>query len=149
MPISITEKEEFELCLSRGFNPLLNPKFQMDIYLRVSIQREVFGHSILSKGNVIQANNRFYKFMWDNKPHYCEECLKPLQNYSSVWVSHILSRGAFAEMAHDPRNVNILCHTHHEQWEGLNRVKMRIYKKNLKTIELLNNDYQKVNRNEN
>lgn len=142
--IIINERFEYDHCLYRGFDPLYSKYFEMNIDLRVAVQREVFGHSTLSKGNIPQANSRFYHFMWENKPHYCEECLKPLQNYSSVWVSHILSRGAFPEMAHDPRNVNILCDRHHTQWETGERRKMRIYKKNLKTIDLLNQDYQKL-----
>lgn len=144
----ITEVEEYNLCVNRGHEPLLHKVLILDINLRVQIQHQVFGHSLLSKGNIVQSNNRFYHWMWEHKPHYCEECLKPLQNYSATWISHILSRGAFAEMAHDPRNINILCGRHHDQWENGDRKAMRIYPGNLKTIELLNSEYQKLQNHE-
>lgn len=80
--------------------------------------------------------------MWENKPHYCEECMRPLAEYSAVYVSHILTRGANPDMAHDPRNVNILCFRHHAEWENGEREKMRIWAKNQATIEELKKDYK-------
>lgn len=71
--------------------------------------------------------------------------MKPLREYSSVYVSHILTRGAHPDMAHDPRNINILCFNHHNQWENGDRRAMRIYEKNVETIELLKNEYQVTN----
>lgn len=140
----IETMEEYNVCVNRGFDPLLHDVLKLEISLRVQIQHNFFGHSELSRGNIVQANNRFYHWVWDKKPHYCEECLKPLHNYSSVWISHILSRGAFPEMAHDPRNTNILCDKHHSQWETGERKKMRIYAKNIETISLLNTEYQSL-----
>lgn len=144
--VNISEIEEINICFDRGYNPLLDKRFKMDIALRIQVQRELFGHSFLSRGDIPKANERFYRWMWDCKPHYCEECLKPLNNYSSVWISHILTRGAFPEMAHDPRNVNILCHRHHEQWETGERKTMRIYPGNVKIINLLKTEYQIINK---
>lgn len=144
----ITDIEEYKLCVNRGHEPLLHKVLLLEINLRVQIQRQVFGHSLLSRGDIVQSNNRFYRWMWEHKPHYCEECLKPLPNYSATWISHILTRGAFPEIAHDPRNINILCGKHHDQWETGNRKQMRIYPGNIKTIELLNSEYQQLNKYE-
>jgi hypothetical protein len=149
-PYLITELDEYEYCIGRGFFPLLDVKnFNIEINLRVSIQKQFFGHTILGRGNIPQGNDRFYRYMWEKKPHYCEECMRPLEAYSSIWISHILTRGANPEIAHDTRNINILCHKHHDQWETGDRTTMRIYRGNLKTIELLKNDYQKLNKHEN
>lgn len=52
-----------------------------------------------------------------------------------------MTRGGNPEMANDPRNINILCLEHHNQWENGNRKAMRIYEKNQKIIEELKNDY--------
>jgi hypothetical protein len=145
-PILITEPDEYKLCISRGFNPLLSKDFKMEIGLRADVQREFFGHSLLGRGNIPQANDRFYRWMWDNKKHYCEECMKPLENYWSGFISHILTRGANPAIAHDPRNINILCHVHHTQWETGERKTMRIYPGNIKTIKLLQSEYQQLNR---
>lgn len=140
--IQITEREEFNICIQRGFVPLLDPNFELNIDLRIDLQREIFGHSFTSRGDIVAANQRFYRFMWENKPQYCEECIKPLQTFSPVWISHILTRGAFPEMGHDPRNINILCHRHHDQWETGKRESMRIYSGNLKIIKMLKKQYQ-------
>jgi hypothetical protein len=144
----ITDPDEYKLCISRGLQPLLNKNFAIEINLRADIQREFFGHSLLGRGNIPQANDRFYRWMWDNKPHYCEECMRPIENFSPVWISHILTRGANPAIAHDPRNINILCHKHHDQWENGDRKAMRIYRGNIKIIELLQGEYQQINRHE-
>jgi len=137
----IETSEEFNTIMQRGFNPLFNPIFTIDIKLRIQIQHQIFGNSLISKGDIPKANEKFYKYMWQYKPHYCEECLKPLRNYSSVFISHILSRGSSPEMAHDVRNINILCMDHHNQWETGKRETMRIYPCNLKIIKTLKTEY--------
>lgn len=145
LPIKISTREEFEYVLSRDYNPLLDwRKFEMPNSLRIDVQRELFGQSFISKGsNIVDANQRFYRYMWETKNHICEECGKPLSHYSSVFISHILSRGAKPEMAHDPRNINILCFHDHNKWEQeTTRKDMKIYKTNLIIIELLKNDYR-------
>lgn len=127
--------------MQRGYNPLFNQKFTIDFDLRVSIQNQIFGKSELSKGSIPQANEKFYRYMWEFKPHFCEECLKPLRNYSSSFISHILSRGSSPEMAHDVRNINILCLIHHNQWETGERKTMRIFPGNEKIIKTLKTEY--------
>lgn len=143
LPIEISSAAEYSYAVSRGYQPLQDwKKFKLPVQLRIDLQREIFGKSATSKGSVIQANQRFYLWCWDNKENYCEECAKPLHHYSSVFISHILTRGARPEIAHDPRNVNILCFDHHQQWETGNRSLMRIYKTNLFIIDLLKTDYR-------
>jgi len=138
----INERWEYDYIKNRGFEPLTDIEhFSLPIRLRLQIQREEFGNSYISKGDVVSGNERFYEYVWENKAHYCEECLRPLHNYSSVYISHILSRGAFPEMAHDPRNVNILCFRCHETWENGKRQEMRIYNNNLQTIGTLKKEY--------
>lgn len=148
LPYHITIIEEYRLAVQNGYQPLSQYKlFTLDINLRIQIQRELFGKSLISKGNIVQGNDRFYKWCWENSNQVCEECGKPLHNYSSVFVSHILTRGANPEKAHDPRNKNILCYEHHQQWENeTQRKKMRIYKMNLYIISLLKMDYEHYTR---
>lgn len=143
--ILIIERCEYDYCVAHGYEPLIDIKnFQMDIRLRVEIQREMFGHCIFGRGDVPLANQRFYKWVWVHKPHYCEETMRPLYNYSATFISHILARGAFPEMAHDPRNVNVLCWRMHERWEHGDRERMRIYAGNMRIIEMLKNEYVKL-----
>lgn len=143
--ITVKSRIFYNEIVSSGFNPLIDViRFEMDIKLRVDIQREVFGHSLSSRGDVVAANNRFYHWMWQHKKHICEETMRPLRNYSSAFISHILTRGAHPEMGHDPRNINILFTTAHNQWETGDRKKMRIYPANMRTIELLKKDYSKL-----
>ena len=121
----------------------------MDIGLRVEIQKEIFGHCIFGRGDIPAANERFYRWVWDHKPHICEETIQPLRFYSASFISHILTRGANPEIAHDPRNINILCLAAHNRWENpgdgpdKNREGMRIYPGNVRIIELLKTDYQR------
>lgn len=145
-PYLLTDRDEYNYCIQRGYNPLLDLRnFRMDIHLRVEIQRELFGHCVFGRGaNIMAANERFFRWVWDNKPHRCEECLKPLRNYSAVYCSHILTRGAFPEAAHDARNINILCFEHHNEWENGNRERMRIYPANMRLIELMKAEYQQL-----
>ena len=97
-PYLITDRDEYQYCIQRGFNPLLDCKFfQMEINLRVEIQKEIFGHCIFGRGNIPAANERFYRWIWDHKPHRCEETMRPLFSYSAVYISHILTRGANPE----------------------------------------------------
>lgn len=145
-PYLLTDRDEYQYCINRGYNPLIDIRnFKMDIRLRVEIQRELFGHCVFGRGaNIMAANERFFRWVWDNKPHRCEECLKSLRNYSAVYCSHILTRGAFPEAAHDARNINILCFEHHNEWENGNRERMRIYPANMRLIELMKAEYQQL-----
>lgn len=146
-PILLTDREEYKFVTDRGFCPLLDYKrFTMDIRLRVEIQRELFGHCVFGRGNIPQANERFFRWVWEHKPHQCEECLKPLHNYSAVYCSHILTRGAYPEAAHDARNINILCFEHHSQWENGDKSKMRIFPGNVRTMELIKKEYGSLER---
>lgn len=133
----IDTREMYDYARARGYEPLLDARFPMDIVLRVSIQRELFG-----RGHGPEENEKFYRWCWDHSPKVCEETMQPLRNYSAVHVSHILTRGAFPEMAHDPRNVNILSLAAHNRWENGDRENMRIYRSNLLRIEMLKNEYK-------
>lgn len=138
--IIIKERWEYDYCVSRGANPLLDPSFEMDINLRVAIQQELFGRGVFGK-DVMKANDKFFRWCWVHMKHICEETMQPLKNYSAVHCSHILTRGAFPEMATDPRNINLLTFEAHNQWENGDRTKMRIYEKNERIIEKLKREY--------
>lgn len=129
--------ECYDYCVKRGYQPLIDEKlFTLDINLRKEIQKIKFG------GNDNDGNERFYKYCIAHKLMVCEECGKPINHPSAINVSHILSRGSHPEMAHDPRNVNILCPEHHEMWEhSTTREGMRINEKNKKRIERLKTEY--------
>lgn len=137
----LSSEEEIEYCFSRGYNPLLfNRYFDIEPKARYQYLKKIFG-----EGHDQRANERFFRYMWDVKHHYCEECLKPLKGYSAVYISHIISRGSHPMLAHDPRNINILCFEHHNQWEHANTRKgMRIYQENLEKIKVLKRDSLKL-----
>lgn len=146
--VPIRDRDEYEFAKSQGFEPLIDTKnFRMDIALRVEVQKELFGHCTRGRAdNIMRANERFYRWVWAHKPHYCEESMRPLTLYSASYISHILTRGAFPEMAHDPRNVNILSFEMHNKWENGNRKAMRIYEKNQRTIEMLKEEYNEYHK---
>lgn len=134
--IKIEDWECYQYARNKGYEPLIDKRFTMDINTRIDIQQRLFG-----KGHSPAENERFYRYCWNAYPQLCSECGKPLRLYSAVYVSHILTRGAYPEMAHDLRNVNVLCFRHHQQWENGNRKAMRIYEKNQKIIAELKSDY--------
>ena len=135
-PFLIDTREQYDLCRAHGIEPLIDKRFAMDIRLRVSIQRELFG-----SGHTPEENEKFYRWCWEHYPHICSETMRPLHHYSAIYVSHIMTRGAHPEMAHDPRNVNILCFEAHNMWENGYRKSMRIYAGNLLTIKQLKKEY--------
>lgn len=141
--IRLETEEEYELARSRGYEPLLPSRFfEMDINLRRRIQSRLFGRSESGRGKDTQAaNERFFRWVWAHKGHYCEECMRPLREYSAVYCSHIKTRGAFPEMSIDPRNINILCFAHHNEWENGRKERMRIYESNQRIIKELMKDY--------
>lgn len=137
--IKIEDWDCYQYAKKRGYEPLIDKRFIIDIDTRIDIQQRLFG-----KGHSPEENDRFYRYCWDIYPHVCSECLKPLRQYSAVYISHIKTRGSHPQMAHDVRNINILCFEHHNQWENGNRKHMRIYPGNQRIIEELINDYKGV-----
>lgn len=138
-PIVIDTREMYDYARQRGYEPLIDRRFAVEIHLRVSIQRELFG-----TGHTPQENERFYRFCWDHYPHICSETMRPLRQYSATYISHIMTRGAHPEMAHDPRNVNILCFEMHNRWENGDRQNMRIYQANQIIIQQLKDEYKGI-----
>ena len=134
--IEITSMDEYKLCKSRGFEPLLDARFDLNVKLRIRLQHQLFGS--------LFEHEIFYRWIWARKRHICEETMRPLEQYSAAYISHILTKGAHPEMAHDPRNINILCYEAHNQWEFGDRQKMRIFESNRLIIEKLKNEYKDV-----
>ena len=140
----VTSREDYEALKKRGFDILFYYKnLRLNIDLRKELQEEIFG-----KGNHQERNQKYYRMAWEHsltqngQGHYCEECRKPLEKYSATYVSHILSRGAYPEMAYDLRNHNILCAQCHRNWECVSkRENMRIYNRNKSLIRQLKKDY--------
>lgn len=135
----IDSRELYDYAVKCGYEPLIDARFPIEINLRVAIQREKFG-----RGHTPEENEKFYRWCWEHYPHICQETMRPLHEYSAVHISHILTRGAHPEMAHDPRNVNILCLASHNKWENGNRYAMRIYQSNKLIIEQLKSEYAKL-----
>ena len=130
--ITIDTIDEYLRLTHKGFCPLCDWRnFYLNFDLRVKLQRDIFG----------TGNHPENRWVWEHRPHYCEETMHPLPVFSAVHISHILSRGAHPEMAYDCRNVNILTFAAHQQWENGNRKAMRIYEENQLIIEILKKDY--------
>lgn len=138
-PYVIAERETYDKLKARGIDPL----FWIDsIFLAPEIRKEI-QEEIFGKGNHQAANQKFYKLAWGHKEHHkCEECMKPLPNYSASFVSHMLSRGAYPEAAYDLRNFNILCKECHARWENGDRENMKIFQRNNYRIKFIKKDYE-------
>lgn len=136
----ITTREEYDMLIARGIDPFFGRWFYIEENLRRAILKEKFPK------NTEENNIKFYHWVWEGrKQHYCSECMRPLERYSSSYVSHRFSRGSHAEMAYDPRNTDILCQRCHNKWENpITREKMKIFPKAKKEMEELNKTYQKL-----
>lgn len=137
----VTTREDYDILLSKGIDCLYDTRFDLEIGLRRAIQKEKFG------GNDDVGNAKFYHYCLTHFPMVCENCGKPIRYPWATNVSHILTRGAHPEMAHDPRNINILCAECHELWEHKttrDRLRMWFVEKNERTIEELKKEYQKT-----
>lgn len=94
-------------------------------------------------------DHKFYRYLFDNRPHECEECGLPLPDQFSFvdedtkqvvilaiyQYSHILTKKAFPEFRWHKLNANRLCKAHHHQWEFGERETMKIFDKNQDAID--------------
>lgn len=136
--VEITNREDYDALLKRGIDCLYDKRYHLEIGLRREIQREKFGK------NDDEGNAKFYAYCIKHFPNVCENCGKPIPHPWATNVSHILSRGSHPEMAHDPRNVNILCWECHELWEHKttrNKLNPWFVEKNERTIQVLKQEY--------
>lgn len=144
--------EEYNLCLKYGINPLFwHRNIKLNINLRITLQNSLFGQFELNKGDVKKANDKYYHYCFERSKLRCENCGKKvftLRNidgaYSSINISHIISRGSNPMIAHDPRNHNFLCFECHQKWESGNKKEMLIYWDNQVVIKELNEDYRLI-----
>ena len=139
--ILIQDIESYDLCLAKGFQPLIDIKFTLDINLRVEIQNNLFGKKCPKN------DNKFFHWVWNHKPHVCEETDTDILKFAAVHMSHILSKGAFPEMRYDPRNINILLYGIHNIWEfgtEQEKKKLKIYSLNQPIIENLKYEYRQL-----
>jgi hypothetical protein len=139
--IKILTREEYFQKQINGVEPLLDPAFDIEINLRKQLQNELFGEDGSDPAN----RHVFFKWVWENRPHVCEETGAFLgYTMQAEFMSHILSRGAHVEMWHDPRNINLLVPDAHRKWETGKREKMKIWDKNKPVIARLKADYSQL-----
>ena len=136
--VEVTNREDYDALLKRGIDCLYDKRYHLEIGLRREIQREKFGK------NDDEGNAKFYSYCIKNFPHVCENCGKPIEHPWATNVSHILSRGSHPEMAHDPRNMNILCWECHQKFEHTTTrhyLNPWFVEKNERTIQKLKQEY--------
>lgn len=109
--IEINSIEEYLSIQNRFIEPLI-----ADNTFKFNISRDNVIKWLFPSINE-QNDQKYYKFCWNYKPHWCENCGKPLKEYSSVYISHIKTKGAHTEIRYDPLNSNILCFECHNKWE--------------------------------
>lgn len=132
--------EDYNHARKYGFHPFIDQDYEMDIKVRYELQKEIFKTS----KSLRMCDVKFYKYCWSVLDHYCEETGWYLKQYSSVYISHILSRGAYPEMRWDIRNINILSFESHQLWEfGTleTKKKMKIWFQNQEKSIFLKEEY--------
>src|ERR1035437_5130074 len=79
----------------------------------------------------------FYMKAWRMKTNICEECNKVLPRFSRMFISHILSKGAFPNLRHNFENYQKLCADCHIRFETGARKGMKTYPEIEKRIQKL------------
>lgn len=125
--------EEQYIAVSKGYCKKCNHK----------LKQQKKTERLVAQGETPQADKDdiWYRAAWRKKPHICEECDKPLLKYSRMFISHILSKGAYTYFRNDFRNYNKLCQDCHQQWEFGDQTTMKIYEPNQVIILTLKNEY--------
>lgn len=130
--ITINNINEYNKFKAGWVEPLILPElFKIYPILRKEIARSIYGKASPN------ADSIYYKYMWEIKPHWCENCGAALPKYWAGHISHILTRGAYTEYRYEALNSNILCNDCHTLWETGNeerKKKMYIYWINKKRI---------------
>lgn len=99
-----------------------------DVLSKVKIGDKTLNKKMLIR---MKKDREFYKEIWNERPHVCEECSSLLGDFfTSVYCSHILAKGAFPTLRYNKENINILCLNCHQRWEFGDRKSMKIYPKN-------------------
>lgn len=139
----IKNLEDYDHERKYGFHPFIDKEYDIDINVRYQLQKDIFKTS----KSLRNCDVKFYKYCWEVLDHYCQESGLWLKQYSSVYISHILSRGAYPEMRWDIRNINILSFKAHQLWEfGTieEKKKMNIWFNNQEQIQFLKEEYSKL-----
>lgn len=133
--IKINTLNDYQKWTKIGRNPLYEWRyFTVNSELRKELQFTLFANNPFNRGDVEKSNQKYYEHCWKLHPEkICENCKRPLGQYSSIHISHILSRKEYPEYALDPRNHNLLCGSCHKNWET-NPKNMLIYPINLLVI---------------
>lgn len=104
-----------------------------------------------------EKDREVYRQVFESKPNICEGCGVELSGVFEndgkivdIWqYSHILSKGAFPQFRHNPKNFNRLCFHCHQIWEfcdEVGRSVLNCYEQNVKVRqELYESAYQKSN----
>lgn len=100
--------------------------------------------TIERRKETLRLDRELYLYIFNTKPHKCEECRNLLpdifedENGNIVCIgqySHILTKNSFPEYRHNRLNINRLCIIHHNQWEFSDRKSMKIYEPNQLIIQ--------------
>lgn len=84
----------------------------------------------------IDADTAFYQEIWDEREHYCVECVAKhgKNNHSHLgdeWkrfnFAHILGKGAHPKFRHIKDNITLLCYSHHSQLDAGKKKEMKIW----------------------
>ncbi len=62
------------------------------------------------------ADRRFYKEIWDSRPHYCQECGKYLgEEVNKACIDHLAEKSRWPVYRYNEENIWLVCLDHHAQ----------------------------------
>lgn len=98
-----------------------------DILEKVEWKGKKFSSKALEQ---IKKDNEFYKEIWKEREHICEECGIHLGDVmNKVFMSHVITKGSEPRLRHIKENIFLLCFNHHSYYEFQDQKTMNIYNK--------------------
>lgn len=91
----------------------------------------------------MKGDLQWYKDMWQTRQkHQCQECGIHLPHFHPMFISHIVSKGAFPALRNHPENFMIYCQDCHYFWEfSGKRNTMKTYEEAMEIMERLKREY--------
>lgn len=110
-------------------------------YRRIS---RFHGKITLKKVKAKKGQSDVFFEIWNERPHICAECGRPLSQALPSVFSHYLPKGKYPNLKLCKQNIDLLCYEHHYQWDFGDRKSMKIYDENrIQLLKQLDNDMGK------
>ena len=84
---------------------------------------------------IAQEDNSFFRGIWDERPHVSEVSGEPLgDKFKAVFMSHVLSKGAFPRFRHYKPNIVLMSFDEHDAWGNSHKQNSEEFKRKFANV---------------